>query len=440
MKEKTMKQLVPFLAALFVWVCIHVNSVASPLQGGAARIDITPPLEMKASLGGYGERMNQPATGIHDRIWAKALALSDGKRRFALVTADVLGFPPGFKNAVAGRLAVGGWRPEQIMLLPSHSHTSIDISALNPANTFQIPQIGLFHKELYERTIAKVAELIQTASQNPVDITVGSVAAPLDGWNRNRRAGNKTVDLDLTLTRIDTESGKPLAVLVNWTAHPTFMSERDMMFSGDWPGHLQRTLEALIGGGVTVMYYNGAQGDQSPVPRPDSGSAWERAERYGRELGIVAWREWERIKPRRSPEFAYHTVPITLPKRTWHPDFMATGGKEYGLNEKNISQFLEQLAPAETHSTSLRLGDLVIVGVPGELASGLGLKVKSAVREKLGVKHVAIGGLADEWVSYILTPEEYTKGGGYEASMSFYGATLGPTIVEGVIRSAVELK
>jgi hypothetical protein len=433
-----MKKLIPLV--LFVCIWAHLSSVAAPVQCGVARIDITPPLEMKASLGGYGERMNQPATGIHDRVWAKALVLSEGERRFALVTADVLGFPPGFKNAVAARLAVEGWRPEQIMLLPSHSHTSIDMSALNPANTFQIPQIGLFHKELHDRTVAKVGELIQAASKNRVAITVGTVAIRLDGWNRNRRAGNKHVDPDLTLTRIDTESGKPLAVLVNWTAHPTFMSEQEMMFSGDWPGHLQRTLEALIGEGVTVMYYNGAQGDQSPVARPDSGSAWERAERYGRELGIIAWHDWSRIKPQRSPTFAYHTVPITLPKRTWHPDFMATGGKEYGLNEQNVGQLIEKLSPPETHSTSLHLGDLVIVGVPGELASGLGLKVKSAVRDKLAVKYVTIGGLADEWISYILSPEEYTKGGGYEASMSFYGATLGPTIVEGVIRSAVELK
>ena len=435
-----MKKLIALLASLFVGVCAHVNAVAAPVQSGVARLDITPPLEMKASLGGYGERMNKPATGVHDRVWAKALVLSEGERRFALVTADILGFPPGFKNAVAARLAAEGWRPEQIMLLPSHSHTSIDMSALNPANTFQIPQIGLYHKELYDRTVAKVAELIHAATQNPVAITVGSVAVPLDGWNRNRRAGNKSVDPDLTLTRIDTESGKPLAVLVNWTAHPTFMSEQDMMFSGDWPGHLQRTLEALISEGVTVMYYNGAEGDQSPVPRKDSGSAWERAERYGRELGIIAWRDWGRIKPQRSPALDYHTVSITLPKRTWHPDFMATGGKEYGLNELNVAQLVERLFPTETHSMSLRLGDLVIVGVPGELASGLGLKVKSAVREKLGVKHVAIGGLSDEWVSYILSPEEYSKGGGYEASMSFYGATLGPTIVKGVIQSAAELK
>ena len=54
--------------------------------------------------------------------------------------------------------------------------------------------------------------------------------------------------------------------LVNWTAHPTFMSESDMLFSGDWPGHLQRTVEALAGQKIMAMYYNGAEGDQSPVP------------------------------------------------------------------------------------------------------------------------------------------------------------------------------
>ena len=45
------------------------------------------------------------------------------------------------------------------------------------------------------------------------------------------------------------------------------------------------------------MYYNGAEGDQAPVGRPDAGSSrWERAERYGRELGIVAWKQWQQTK------------------------------------------------------------------------------------------------------------------------------------------------
>ena len=44
------------------------------------------------------------------------------------------------------------------------------------------------------------------------------------------------------------------------------------------------------------------------------------------------------------------------------------------------------------------------------------------------MKHVAIGGLANEWISYILTEDQYVNGGGYEASISFYGPKLGEII------------
>jgi len=405
------------------------------LQAGVARVNITPPLEMKAILGGYGERMSKPAVGVHDAVWAKALVLKQGERQFALVTADVLGFPPLFKAAVMERLAADDWKAEQVLLLPSHSHTSLEMMALHPANTFSNLQIGLFHKELFELTANRLAQVIREAGKNPVPVLAGSTTIDVPERNRNRRAGDHVHDSNLTITRIDTAPGRPLAVLVNWTAHPTFMDAQDMLFSGDWPGHLQRTLEALIGQDVTAMYYNGAEGDQSPVPPPDSASRWERAERYGREMGIIAWRSWQKLKPHEVTEFAYHTETISLPGRQPHPEFMKTGGKEYGMSASSVQDFLEQLNPTQTHSTSLRLGDLLILGVPGEMAAQLGLDAKAKARESMGAPCPTIGGLADEWVSYILAPDEYRKGG-YEASMSFYGETLGTAIVEGVLRSA----
>jgi hypothetical protein len=411
---------------------------AAPMQAGAAQVDLTPPLELKAALGGYGERMNKPATGVHDRVWVKALVLVDGERRFALVTADILGFPPGFKEAVAQKLAGDGWTADRFLLLPSHSHTSLDLSALNPKNTLGIPQIGLFHRELFERTVTLVAQVIRDASKSPTPFVAGSTHTTLNGWNRNRR-GAKTVDNELSVLRVDAESGQPLAVMVNWTAHPTFMGAQHMEFSGDWPGHLQRTLEVLIGRGVTVMYFNGAQGDQSPTPRTARAPAWEQAERYGRELALEARHAWEGIRPAAVSNFVTHIEPFSLPPRVAHPDFMRTGGKEYGLTDATMRTLLDELCPAATHCTSFRMGDWMIAGVPGELAAGLGLRVKEAVREALGTPDVAIGGLADEWVSYMLSPEEYRKGG-YEASMSFYGADLGPVVVEAAIRSSKGLR
>jgi len=395
-------------------------------------VELTPPLEMHAALGGYGDRESKPATGVHDAVWAKALLLTGGDKKFAVVTADVLAFPAQFKAGVVERLKSDGWEADQLMLLPSHSHTSIDMMALHPGNVFHNKKIGLFQKELYEQTANKLAQVIRNAGRTLVPVISGSAILSVPNRNRNRR-GLSTRDSELIVTRIDGVNRSPLAVLVNWTAHPTFMNEEDMLFSGDWPGHLQRTLEALIGRDVTAMYYNGAEGDQSPVPPAACNSRWERAERYGREMGILAWQSWDKIKPHAVETFGYHTETITLPKRQWHPDFMKTGGAEYGLNEANMQGLVERLNPTQTHSTCLRLGELQILGVPGEMAAQLGGDLKSKARELTGVACVSIGGLADEWVSYHLPAEEYRKGG-YEDSMSFYGETLGATVVEGVFR------
>src|SRR6266850_853586 len=271
---------------------------SSALLAGVGRVDLTPPMEMKAALGGYGERQSKPAVGVHDAVWVKALTLAKGGKKFVLVTADALAFPPRFKAAVVERLAAEGWSANQILLLPSHSHTSIDMMALHPGNVFGNRQVGLFHKELFEHTADIMAQAVRAAGRNMVPILAGSTTVPVPGHNRNRRRGLTTTDVALTVTRIEATNGNPLAVLVNWTAHPTFMDQNDMLFSGDWPGHLQRTVEALVGHGVTTLYYNGAEGDQSPVPPPDCASHWERAERYGRDMGILAWRAWGQIQPR----------------------------------------------------------------------------------------------------------------------------------------------
>lgn len=401
-------------------------------------MNLTPPPEMKAALGGYGARQSKPTAGVHDGVRAKALVLTKGDRRFVLVTADVLAFPPGFKTAVAERLASAGWTPEQLMLLPSHSHTSIDMMALHSGNVFGNPRLGIYQKELREYTADTLARVVRDASKSLAPVLAGSATIAVSDKNRNRRDGTGVHDTNLTITRLDTTDRRPLAILVNWTAHPTFMDEDDMLFSGDWPGHLQRTVEALIGGSVTALFYNGAEGDQSPVPPPDCCSNWERAERYGRDMGIVAWHAWERIQPAEVSLFAYHSQTITLPKRQWHPDFMNTGGREYGLDEEKMQGLIEQLMPTETHSTCLRLGNLVIVGVPGEIAAQLGLDLKKNVQGATGATCVTIGGLADEWTSYILPADEYRKGG-YEASASFYGETLGATLVEGAASGAQAL-
>ncbi len=423
------------LGWLALLACLSDRSSAEVLKAGVARIDLTPPAEMNAALGGYGARMSRPAEGVHDRIFAKALVLDDGTKKLAIVTADVLGFPPPIKPVLVERLADEGFSAESLMLLPSHSHTSIDMSAINPLNVFGIPQIGIYQPRLYDFVLERLTEVIRAAGRQLVPVKVGTASQRLAGWNANRRHRDGPVDDELTITRIDMTDGRPLAVLVNFTAHPTILGPEHMLFSAGWPGQLQRTFEALLDGQATVMYFNGAQGDQRPVARPQAGSSrWEQMQQYGLELGIRAWKLWQRIPTQTDVPFSVARHEYALPEPTWHPQFMRTGGKEYGLTEALVKKLLPRLFPTKTASLSVRLGELVIVGIPGEMAAELGLHIKAETRRITGAAHPVIGGLADEWVSYILPKSEYEKGG-YEASVSFYGAELGPRVVEGALDS-----
>ena len=54
------------------------------LVGNVASIDLTPDLSMKFALGGYGSRMSKPAEAVHDRIWAKALVLKEGDKKYEI--------------------------------------------------------------------------------------------------------------------------------------------------------------------------------------------------------------------------------------------------------------------------------------------------------------------------------------------------------------------
>jgi neutral ceramidase len=428
------------LSALASFAADLAPCQSAELRAGIAKIDLTPPLSLKSSLGGYGDRMNRPATGVHDRIMAKALVLTDGHKKFCLLTADALGFAPSVKTAVLDRLTDKGWTADNLMMLASHSHTAIEMNALNPLNSFQVPQMGIHNPPLFELIMKRLADVVVEAEKTLVPVAIGTSSIELQKWNRNRRIPGGIVDPELTVVRIDRLDGKPFAVFVNWTAHPTFMGSEDMWFSGDYPGHMQRTLEALIGEGEVAMFCNGAEGDQSTIARPDSGdSHYEKAERYGRELGITAWHVWQKTPTVRNVPFAYWREEITLPKRQWHPNFAETGGKEYGLTEDLLREMLPKLFPTKTASLSLRVGDLVIVGIPGELCTQKGLEIKHRTREITGAQHPIIGGLADEWIGYIIPIEQY-KMGQYEASMSFYGPTLIDVIVTGAVKGVEHLQ
>ena len=92
----------------------------------------------------------------------------------------------------------------------------------------------------------------------------------------------------------------------------------------------------------------------------------------------------------------------------------------------------------------LRLGSVAVLGIPGELTTMAGRRLRATVLQAMaaiGVTHVALGTYANEYAQYITTPEEYGSQQ-YEGASTLFGphtldahrqvaATLAGAIVHG---------
>jgi len=401
------------------------TAVSEPLLAGIAVSNITPDTEKyHVPLGGYGDRQNAPAEGVHDYALCKALILKQGDRKYCLVTTDLLGIPRSLRDEVLARITGTGITSDTLMLTASHCHASTEMNAMNRANVFGNKAIGIFDESLLIFTADRIAEAIVHAGKSYQPVRVGTDSKRVTGMNRNRR-GDPIVDDELTVTRFDTMEGRPLVVFINWTAHPTYMSEKVMHVSAGWPGYLQREVETFMPG-VTCMYTNGAEGDISPSGG-EGPSEFAKAEDYGRKLAVQVLDFVPSIETQGEVAFDYSMTTLSLPERVAPPALLDSAGPEYGLTPENITTLVETLSPETSYLGVLRVGDLLAVSIPGEMTSSLGVQIKQALHQA-GAANPIIVGLGNEWISYILPPGEYHQGG-YEPGVSFYGEQLGPVIV-----------
>lgn len=403
---------------------------AAQLRAGMARASITPlEANIETQLGGYGAREGKPAQGIHDTLYAKALVLEGVGKKAALVTLDVCSVPMSLVEESVAKAQIDGLAVETVLMSASHSHAGLEGASMDRRNVANNPYIGIFKEEILNFVSDRVAQALREANAALQPVRAGSGSIIVSGMNRNRR-GDRFLDEGLTVLRLDKADGKPYVVLVNFTAHGTIMSENEMLTSGGWAGNMQRTVEALLGEGVTCMYTNGAVGDISPAGAR-GGSRWERAEDYGRRVGIAAARLAEQVKTKKPKVVDIRSVWVNLPPQQGAPDFVKIAGDEYHVTQEQLDAILPVMFPNKAPLYALRINDFEMVTFPGEPICQLGLAVKQALKNA-GIKHPCVASLTSDSIGYILTKEEYHESG-YEVTASFYGDGLGQLMLDNAL-------
>lgn len=400
---------------------------AVPLQAGTARVSINPmEAKLPTQLGGYGARAGQPAAGTLDTIYGKIIVFASGVEKSAVISVDMCSVPICVAEESLKKAAIENLPLDRLLIIASHTHTGLEGYSLDRRNVANNPHIGIFSEPVLNFVTDRLAQGLKEANASLQPVKAASGVAVLPKANRNRR-GSKFVDPQITVLRLDKADGSPYAVLVNYTAHGTFVDEHDMLVSSEWAGSMQRTVEDFLGSGVLCLYANGAEGDIAPQGR-SGGSNYEQAWNYGRRVGLAAARLAQGLTVESVNQFAVTSDWVTLPERKGAPDFVKIAGTEYHVTQEQLDQMVKLLFPEKAPLYALRVNGFEMVTFPGEPICELGLAVKAALRQT-GIAHPCVAALTTDGIGYILTREEYRKSG-YEVTASFYGEGLGELLLD----------
>lgn len=375
--------------------------------------DISPPELLP--LGGYTERHGARMIGIGDHLHARALLLTSGSFRVAIVSVETLTIPASLVTELEARLP----GDLHLVVCATHTHCAPDSQMLNRRMTIAIPGIASYSRSWTMWYADHIAAAVVEAYDAPAQPVSRLVA---ESWTADlNRARRKFATPDQTATLVSTWSRQPL--FFEYAAHGTFYDADEERTRGDWPGKV---------GQLAPLALIGPIGDVSPkAPHLDHAPAAQRISAFWRAMlaarhGSTAAVEWQPNAP-----ITLVTEPIPLGPPTPHPD----AAKQY----KSLARiFVNRFAPTTASITALRLGDLAIVGVPGEPTSALGRQIAIAGR-RAGFWTVLVLSHCNGWMGYILDPEDYDRGG-YEATLSFYGRDEGKMVVGAAERALRRLR
>ncbi len=419
------------LALLIVLVGVSsARTAKAELLAGAARVDITPDVKAsKIPLGGYAARKGAASTGVHDPVYAHALVLADGQTKAAIVSLDLCFLPASVKLEVVKRLRMqaNGWDADKLFLAATHTHSAPDPLAMHAGNTFQLNGWTPFDAKLLSFTADKIAAAIVQAEKAERPATIAMAARDVPALNRNRR-GEVTTDPALTLVKVSGTDGNAIAAIVNYAAHPTLYGDDMREVSADWPGVMAADVEKTLGDKAVCLFLNGAEGDASPAGVDDKRGD-EKSEVYGHKVADIVKQLLAAVKPERDPALSIWPVEVKLPARKPNAMFIAAAG-QLGATFAQARALVDTLMPTTSTVTMVRIGTLLLIGMPCEPTADLGLQIKAMAR-KAGYPNPAVVALTNDWLAYALMPEQYRKGN-YEAMMSFYGDQLGPTLLQAV--------
>ena len=413
------------------------------LLTGAAIVDITPTQLPVIVNGGM---VSNTANSIKTRLNARAMVISEGDQRVAIVVADSCMMPRDLldeaKQLASTRTKL---RADRILISATHTHSAAACMGALGTDA-DLNYVPLLRQKLVEVIVAAEANL------EPAEVGWGTGSAPeftaLRRWVRrpDRVAtdpfGNPTVranmhaarnpddaigptgpeDPELSLIAFRSAKDKrPLAVLANFSMH--YFS--DSAISADYFGLFSDGFQEVMklrnanAKNLVAMMSHGCSGDIwrrdyfLPAPTPDV-----TIEAYSQGLLAIATKAYDAIDYQADATLQMAEARLPMHYRVpdaqrleWGKRIVAELGDRLPKNETEVYA-REQVILHERQSTeivlqAIRIGDIAIATTPCETYALTGLKLKlQSPTSKTMVIELANGG-----DGYIPPPEQHHLGG-----------------------------
>jgi neutral ceramidase len=280
------------------------------------------------------------------------------------------------------------------------------------------------------------------------------------------------INPDLHMVRVDDLDRRPLAAMVLFSVHGTGISMRSAEYNADLWAYVTGTLADEIEKASAVRPIVGAvqatHADVAPAIRPKAAGYLE-AERVGAGIGREAMTLWSRLESKLAADVAidacFHEADldteavldgVALPPRAAVGAALVAGAHEHttpiinhlppfragtprrhdpadvqGAKWVLGSRWLQPVVlPAKSFPRIvpihlLRMGDLAVLGLPFEVTVETGRRLARraiGALAPLGVGAVTVSSVANEYIGYVTTAEEYALQY-YEGGHTLYGPT-----------------